>query len=419
MFSTYQHFLEHLNAKGLFRMKLGLERMREALLRLPPLTGSVIQVVGTNGKGSTSAFLEGVARAHGKRTGLFTSPHFLSPRERILIDGRMLPEKRWLELANTLYSLVEGSVLTYFETVTLLAVLAFHDVEVAVFETGLGGSFDATTALDRGLILFTPIGMDHEQILGRDIATIARDKAGVLGPGVRAISAHQPEQALAVLRERATEAGSLLETVADHFRFQGEDILRLPEGTVFLQGVRLVMEGSHQKGNALLGLAGWGALSGQKGWPSFPGACKEGLARTRVPGRLQRVSGAPEIILDGAHNGPAFEAMAGALLELGIRPRAAIFTCLKDKQVAPIADVLNGLSLERILVPELPGNPRAYPAAELASLLGPRAHPVRNILEALTELKDEPAPVLVCGSLYLLAEFFRLRPDLVGLSDPA
>jgi dihydrofolate synthase / folylpolyglutamate synthase len=149
-----------------------------------------------------------------------------------------------------------------------------------------------------------------------------------------------------------------------------------------------------------------------------PGACKEGLAQTRVPGRFQRVSGRPEIILDGAHNGPAFEALARALAELDIRPRTAVFTCLKDKRVEPMAAVLGGLGLERILVPELPGNPRAYPAVELAALLGPAARPVRDIAEALALLRGSSAPVLVCGSLYLLGEFYRLCPGLLGYPGP-
>jgi dihydrofolate synthase / folylpolyglutamate synthase len=413
-FSTYVQFLDHLNRKGLFSMKLGLGRMREALARLPRLQGAVVQVVGTNGKGSTSAYVEGLARAHGRRTGLFTSPHFLTPRERILVDGRMLAEEQWLELANELFSLVDGEGLTYFETVTLMAVLAFRDAEVAVFEAGLGGSLDATTAIFRYLVLFTPFGLDHEEILGPGLESIARDKSGVLdqGRGLRAVTAPQQEEVLAILMRRAGETGSVLELASEHFAFEGERVV-MPTKGEFLDGVRLGMPGGFQKVNAATALAGWKVLSGQKGWPMAGGACKEGLVLTRVPGRLQLVPGTPGLILDGAHNAPALEALAEALWELGIRPRTAIFACLREKKIGPMAEALRTMGLKRIIVPGLPGNPRAVPAGELAAALGPEARPAVDAQAALAETRDETAPVLVCGSLYLLGEIFRLRPELL------
>jgi dihydrofolate synthase / folylpolyglutamate synthase len=310
--------------------------------------------------------------------------------------------------------LVDGEGLTYFETVTLMAVLAFRDAEVAVFEAGLGGSLDATTALRRDLVLFTPFGLDHEEILGPGLASIARDKSGVLeqGRGLRAVTAPQQEEVLAILMRRASETGSVLELSTTHFAFDGERVVRPGEGE-FLGGVRLGMAGGFQKVNAMTALAGWKVLSGQKRWPMDGGACKEGLVRTRVPGRLQLVSGTPGLILDGAHNAPALEALAEALRELGTPPEDRGLRLPQEKKVGPMAEALRSMGLERILVPELPGNPRAVPAEELAAALGPEARPVGDAQAALAETRHESAPVLVCGSLYLLGEIYRLRPELL------
>ena len=160
-------------------MRPGLDRMRAALdrlaLRRPPCC--VVQIVGTNGKGSTSTMLAALAQAHGLRVGLHTSPHFLSPRERVRLDGAMLPEERWLELANILMQR-GGDDLSYFEFVTCLAVMAFAEADIAVMETGLGGSYDATTALEADLVVFTPIDLDHQSVLGPFLKDIAADKAG-------------------------------------------------------------------------------------------------------------------------------------------------------------------------------------------------------------------------------------------------
>ncbi|MDR2695925.1 MAG: bifunctional folylpolyglutamate synthase/dihydrofolate synthase, partial [Deltaproteobacteria bacterium] len=166
--TSYQDVLAHLDTLGMFHMDLRLERMERGLRALgllsPPY--AVAQVLGTNGKGSTASFLASLGKAHGIKTGLFTSPHLISPRERIRINGEMLSEERWVELARRVLPAVPEH--TWFECVCLMAVLAFAEegVGLAVMEAGLGGRSDATSALPANLTCFTPIGYDHMDVLG-------------------------------------------------------------------------------------------------------------------------------------------------------------------------------------------------------------------------------------------------------------
>ena len=162
-FHSFDDVQDHLDALGLFHMDFGLDRMRNALdalgLLTPPFV--TVQIVGTNGKGSTSTFLSCVARAHGLKVGLYTSPHFVTPRERIRINGTMLPADRWPVLADRVMEAAPN--LTYFEFLTALGLLAFAEagVDLVVMEAGLGGHYDATTAMPVQAVCFTPIGMDH------------------------------------------------------------------------------------------------------------------------------------------------------------------------------------------------------------------------------------------------------------------
>lgn len=214
-FTTIDQIWEHLDGLGFFHMDLSLTRMETALSRLglsrPPFV--VAQIVGTNGKGSTSAFLDSLSRAHGCRTGLYTSPHFLSPCERIRIDGVPLQEDLWPGLATEVYAARPD--LTYFEFLTVLAILAFarQGVQLAVMEAGLGGAHDATTALASDLTCFAPVAMDHAAILGPTLRDIALDKCGAIRPRVPVVSAPQFPAAEEVLRRQAERLAAPLHIV--------------------------------------------------------------------------------------------------------------------------------------------------------------------------------------------------------------
>ncbi len=412
-FHHFDDVQDHLDGLGLFNMDFGLDRMRKALAALgldhPPFVTA--QIVGTNGKGSTSTFLACLARAHGVKTGLYTSPHFVTPRERIRIDGRMLPESAWPALAERVMQ--AAPALTYFEFLTVLGLLAFAEagVDFVVLEAGLGGHYDATSAAPVQAVCFTPIGMDHEKILGPTLTDIATDKAQAMRPGVPAFAAPQEEEALACLRRTAQEKGAELHETAD---------LPFPE-------TPLGLAGPHQRVNARLALAAWTWLAARPCWAQRPEAVASGLAAAHFPGRFQRLPAQglrPPLILDGAHNPHGLRALEQALLDARITPSAVIFSCLADKDVTHMLPFVRRIAGDApLFVPTIQDNERAMSGEDLARLLAEgrgaaRTEAVQRVSLALREAARcvppegaEQHSVLLCGSLYLLGEFFILHPD--------
>jgi len=446
-FSFFVDCERYLDGLGMFHMKPGLERMRDMLGRLrltrPPY--AVAQIVGTNGKGSTATMLERLAREHGLRTGLHTSPHFVSVRERVRVNGAMLPEKTWVALANALMR-QGGEALSYFEFVTCLCVLAFAEaqVDIAVMETGLGGSFDATTALEADLLVFTPFDLDHQAVLGRTLRKIARDKAGAIRPGIPAISAPQRPEARAELDRTARERGTVVWEIS-------------PDCA--LEGVELGLRGEHQQGNARLALAAWRSIWGDTSSgllcspgqdhkspapsskaapslsdPKLTGTEARALASAWLPGRMQYLPpalGWPPLLLDGAHNSHSLAALGVSLARGGIAPLAVVFSCLGDKDLETMLPHLRAFATGLIVTPPIADNPRAMPPAELAARIGLNAIPADSLTSALEiaarhmadrmpevfdpeYIRAAQHPLLLCGSLYLLGEFYALRPDALG-----
>ena len=412
-FTTIDQIWEHLDGLGFFHMDLSLTRMETALSRLglsrPPFV--VAQIVGTNGKGSTSAFLDSLSRAHGCRTGLYTSPHFLSPCERIRIDGVPLQEDLWPGLATEVYAARPD--LTYFEFLTVLAILAFarQGVQLAVMEAGLGGAHDATTALASDLTCFAPVAMDHAAILGPTLRDIALDKCGAIRPRVPVVSAPQFPAAEEVLRRQAERLAAPLNIVEP-----------LPGN------MPLGLAGPHQRINAAVALHAWQALAPRLHVTPRPDAVARGLARAFVPGRLQSVPATdqhPPLLLDGAHNAHGMAALLAHVRQSGLRPRAAIYSCLGDKDWHPALMLLKrALGDAPLFIPAL-HNERAADAAQVVAAANPAAPAhatllpdVRNALDAVRDLPgDDRAPVIISGSLYMLAEFYGLYPHL--LEQPA
>lgn len=418
-FASFDELSAHLEKLGLFRMRPELGRLRAVLSALEEraplrLANVNAQIAGTNGKGSTSTFIASIAMAHGRKTGLFTSPHFVTFRERIRVNGEMASEALLLEEANRVMA-VGGETLTYFELVTVLAALVFarEKAEAVIWETGLGGTWDATTALDADMVAYAPIGLDHCAILGETLAAIAMDKAGAMRPGRPVFTAPQPPDALRVLEETAKGKNCALTVVPP-----------LP-GTI-----PLGLSGGHQQTNAALALAVWREMAARAGWESSPVKEAAGLGSAFIPGRLQYVppcqeKGHPAFLLDGAHNGHGMAALGKALAGAGIAPAAVIFSCLEDKLKTDLIPHLRVLATGPIVVPPIPGNPRALPPDKIAENIGLAASPAPSMEGAIQKaaahiaayLPEEAAahperhPVLICGSLYMLGDFFTLRPD--------
>ncbi|MDR2054583.1 MAG: bifunctional folylpolyglutamate synthase/ dihydrofolate synthase [Desulfovibrio sp.] len=409
-FNTFRELLSHLEALGLFHMDLGLGRMRRVLaahgLERPPFVA--VQVLGTNGKGSTASLLASLCAAHGCRTGLYTSPHFVSSLERICIDGRPLPEEQWLQAANALGGCLRN--LTYFEWLTAMAAWLFrqNNADVAIFEAGLGGRHDATTAMKADLLCFTPIAMDHKGILGESLLRIAADKADAIRDSAVVVTAAQYPPAAECLAEAARRRGSRL--------YQAQAI---PKDS----SLRPNLAGPHQLRNAGLALAVWCFLAPMLGREADDMiAQRQGLRRAFLPGRMQRLAGGreyPDLLLDGAHNPHGMKTLVEALRDAGIRPACVVFACLADKDWRSSAMLLKRFAGDApAYIPDL-RNFRAVSAVETACAwngTAPRtARPVENISAALSALRgisgvNSASPVLLTGSLYLLAEFFALYP---------
>lgn len=381
-------------------MDLSLGRMQAALA----LTGSpnfpIIQVLGTNGKGSTSAYLASLAQAHGLKAGLYTSPHFISIKERIHTNAHQLADTDWLDAINELSTIAPDllSDLTYFELLTILAVIIFRNakVDVAIFEAGLGGQHDATTALGAHWHCFAPIAMDHANVLGPSLAAIAVDKAAAISRHGHVFSVRQYPIAMAALKSEAKHKNASLKICEP-----------LPSATC------LGLKGNTQFTNAGLALTCWRAFAAENNIMSKHGAEMTGLGHAFLPGRLQIVRhpvyGTP-LILDGAHNP---HAMLALLRQLPFEPQTIIFSALADKDWHVTLGMLtHKLPNAKVFIPQL-GNSRAADAAEMTAWSGSNAKIFTGADSVGQAILAARGSVLLCGSLYLLAEFYKNYPQFL------
>lgn len=414
IFESFPIFEDFLNSLGQFRLEMGLERMNKGLdiLGVSPEEIPVVQIVGTNGKGSTACFLEILARFSGCKTGLYTSPHLKSVKERIRINNFHLPDDVWLDAANQVSGSCSGLHLTYFEFLTLMAVLIFkrEKVNLAVMEAGLGGRYDATSALHPAVNILTPVGLDHTHILGSTIKEIAMDKSMAMRKGP-VVTAKQSLEVMDVFRSRAEQIGADIYEVKDYFDFSGGSLRLISAPEMFVRDSEMGLKGFYQLENAAAALLAWRIFSEKQGKTFDPGLCALALKKAFWPGRMHFVRQDPMVILDGAHNPQGMEALARALREMDIEPQTIVFSCLKDKNVGRMIDIVQSFKAPNIFVPGIKGNPRAMPRKDLILLFGQRAYPMDSVKEYLAGLNNEKAPLLVCGSLYLLGDIYADFPQ--------
>jgi dihydrofolate synthase/folylpolyglutamate synthase len=410
---TFEELKAVLFARGNFGMKLGLDRMREALSLLgdPHLAYRTLHVAGTNGKGSTCAFAEASLRAAGLRTGLYTSPHLRHFCERIRLDFAPIGEPDAAALLEEIVARVPWALgdpgLTFFEIVTLMGFLAFAHarVDVAVIEVGLGGRLDATNLVAPRACAVTALGLEHTQYLGSTLAAIAREKGGIFKPGVPAVTAGQP---LAAARELSKLSKAIWRPGRD-YRFESRpDQPFCYAGPGWTVRAEPGLEGLHQRANAALACA----LLEAAALPEVtPRHAEQGLAAARWPGRLERLGDHPAVLLDGAHNPHAAAALARALRG---RQVVLVFAAMQDKDAAAMLRELAPIVREVHFCAA--GSVRARPASELASLWPGTAHESpAAALEAARRSAGPDGTVLCCGSLYLVGE---LEGLLAGEATP-
>ncbi len=415
-FPDRQALEAHLDSLNFFHMDLSLGRMDAVLgamdLRRPPYVA--VQVAGTNGKGSTATFLAAMLQAHGLRVGLYTSPHFHSPEERVQVDGEWTDMEDWLETAAEAVRLCPQ--LTYFELLTVVALDVFRreGVDVAVLEAGLGARYDATTATAADMAVFTPVALDHTALLGGTTAEIAAEKAHAVRSSAPVVTAPQPEDVMEVLRRRCREYGAPL-----HEAFPVD------------AATALGLAGEHQRVNAGTAVAALRALAPRLGLKVDEERVRRGLAGAFIPGRLQTVSRAPAVgavprrpvcVLDGAHNPHGMATLVRAL-ETGVVPvpSAVVYSCLADKDWRGALDQLTrALPDMPWIVPAIPGERSEKPTAVVDFLMErgvTAALPCFSCREAFIALEQMGAagPVLVTGSLYLLSAFYDLWPEALRI----
>jgi dihydrofolate synthase/folylpolyglutamate synthase len=399
---NYQEAIGWLFSTQLFGIKLGLENPARLLreFRAFPAHGvKVVHVAGTNGKGSVCAMIDAVARATGRRTGLFTSPHLVDYRERIRVSGEMIPEETCAAYLTELRSIAESMEAhpTFFELTLACGMRWFgeRECDLIVLETGMGGRYDATNAVPKDVAVITPIGLDHQQWLGATLGEIAYQKAGILREGVPAVCAPQPE-----------EARRIIEQVANEARVSNLEFIDTP-----LLGYELALRGPHQKWNAAVALAALHAVK----VPMFHDAVRYGLSRTSWAGRFERLAGEPAVILDGAHNPHAAVALAQTWAEeFGTAKATLIFGAVESKDVAGVLGELAPLARRILLVPV--DSPRGLPVGALRAALSglraalggvavaPETLELGGFDEALALARGFPEPVLVAGSLFLVGQ---------------
>ena len=421
-------------------IKLGLKNTETLLAALgtPQRNYQSVQIAGTNGKGSTAAFLDSICRAAGIRTGLFTSPHLISITERIKIDGQSIPEAPFARLTSTVKEVAEQLVArgelpalpTYFEHVTAIALLAFREAnaELAILETGLGGRLDSTTAAAAEVVAITPIAMDHQEYLGDTLAEIAAEKAAIIRKGVVAIVAPQQEAAFDVIirqcesvgvqprlieprgnRAKLAAATSISFTDSSTMTADGRAVVSFQTESGKYESVMLSLRGRHQVENAATAIVTAEALA-EKGFRISPDAIIHGLETANHPGRLELWEGSARFLFDGAHNPAAAQALRNYLDEF-IRERVTmIFGAMRDKALNEMMQALFPKADKVILT--MLDNPRAAANDELSAAL-PQEFDQSNIwrtstvAEALTAARTVTPPsgiVCVTGSLHLIGE---------------
>jgi dihydrofolate synthase/folylpolyglutamate synthase len=414
---TYEEALDYISKQGRFAMKLGTERTRAILDQLGRLDRNLkgALIAGTNGKGSTGACLDAILRAEGRHVGFMPKPHLISYTERIEADGKAISEDDFVATLEELIPTFDAVAAemgrpTEFEMLTSMAIAYLAPrIELLVCEVGLGGRLDATNALDLGVAVITNVDLDHQKYLGNTIEEIAREKAAIIKTGDRVITGCDGS-ALRIVEARAREVGAPVLRLGHEVKVESKSLgwdghVMTVSGPGFHhEDLHLPLVGDYQPSNAALAIAAAHALDNVT-----DESVRGGLATTRWPGRLQLISSAPRVILDGGHN-PAAMMKAGVALRrlIGNEKLIAVFAMLRERDPVQLIAALRTLNPDSVVFtePESAGG-HAVPAGDLAKIYGDGAHaigPASAALEQAKELAGRAGNVLVCGSLYLVGE---------------
>jgi dihydrofolate synthase / folylpolyglutamate synthase len=442
----YRQALGRLFARRRFGLRPGVEVERALLDELgrPERGLPAIHVTGSKGKGSVATMAAAILGAHGHRTALFTSPHLASYRERARIDGEAIGAEEVVRgidrveaaAAKLLRSGAIDREPTFFEVTTALALdwFAREGADAGVIEVGIGGRLDATNVLASRVGVITTIELEHTEILGPTVGAIAAEKAGIFHAGMRGVLGELPPEAAAAASRAADRAGVALWSLGRELRAERTE-LSADGQTVSVRGpgfdvpaVRLPLLGSFQVGNVALAVAAAARFLDAGGERLDPAAVRRGLARVRIPGRLQRVAREPELLYDVAHTPGSARAVAVSVAEIAplADPSASaiVFGCLAGKDAAGILDALAPVARTLVIVP-VRSERGMPPAAMRAAAVGrfPRVVLAPAAADGVRLARAATGPdgvTLVVGSDYLVGELLRgpESADEPDLSDP-
>ncbi len=442
----YRATLERLFRRRRFGMRPGLDVVRALLAALdhPERRFPAVHVTGSKGKGSTAAMTQAVLRGHGLRTGLFTSPHLASFRERVVVDGRKIPHDAVATGVHRVEAAADALAAagtidrppTFFEVTTALAFdwFARQKVDAAVVEVGIGGRLDSTNVLDARVGVITTIELEHTDVLGPTVEAIAEEKSGILHPGMTGVIGAVPASARRVIERVAQREGVGLWDLDAEVRVtdralgaDGQTVtVQLPGHS--LERLHVPLLGRFQATNAGLAVAAAYRFLTALDRPWSDDAARTGVGAVRWPGRLERVATRPEMYYDVAHTPESALALVQSLAEISPMcdpaESAVVFGSLAGKDVARILDALAALAQTLVVVPVR--SSRALPASELrAAAAGrfPRVAVARTAEEAVRLARAATGPdglTLVTGSDYLVGELMRgpETADEPDLSDP-
>ncbi len=444
----YRPALESLYRLRRFGIRPGLETIRLLLGELghPERAFRSVHLTGSKGKGSTAAIAEAVLRAGGRRTGLFTSPHLVSYRERIRVGGEPIAPAEVVEglarVADAIETLRRRGTLdhppTFFETTTALAFdhFARQRIDAGVIEVGLGGRLDSTNVLDAPVAVITTIELEHTDILGPTILDIAREKAGILHAGQRGVVGRLPPEARGEIDRRAYSAGIPVWHLGEELTIAERSItergqrfdLALPSRS--FEKLALPLAGTFQPGNAALAVAAADRFAAELGFRLSTTAVRAGLKGVAWRGRLERLARDPDLYLDVAHTPESARAVAESLGEIAPfnapEESAVLFGCLAGKRIDEMLEALAPVARTLVAVPV--ASSRTAPPGDVRRIAAgrfPRVVEAARAREGLTLARAATGPgglTLVVGSDYLVGELLRelegLGTDEPDLSDP-
>lgn len=414
---TQKQAFKFLESRITLGWKLELDTMHRLLAESgnPHERVKHIHIAGTNGKGTVAAIMESVLIASGYRAGLYTSPHLRDVRERIRLNGKMIPIPDFVRIIARIQPMIEKYGATYFETLTAVALIYFAEAaEVAVLEVGLGGRLDATNVVVPIVSIITSISYDHTEHLGATLTQIAAEKGGILKSGVPCVCGELPADAARVIAAMAGERSVAMIKSADQFKatitreYPGWTHFDVQGEAEFSGSFSLPLNGAHQVQNALIAASACTQLR-QKGWKISRDSFAQGLLQTQWPGRFQIVGQNPTIIVDVAHNPASFDQLVRVIHHFyKLTKIFFIIGLLKDKDFKQITKMVAGIA--SVVQPVTPDTPRALAAEVLADQFAQMGSTVLTPgrvaegIDAVLKIAEPESTICIAGSHYVVGE---------------